>query len=776
MEGTHGARRLAISAASLYGVVAAGWIILSDAGLESVFDVRIEGAGDVVKGLAFVAVTSVVLYLVLRRYEGRLLDLGRRLERQLEIDAQLFRSSPVGMFVYDPDTLEILEVNDWLVEGTGRSRDELRTMLVSDLVPHQDKAHIQRVARSLGPTGDPQVWMHLDAEGGHRWLEVTSHRIHLDGRAARLAVARDVTAQLMAEEALRASERRLASVLSSMQEMAFSIDVGEGRITYLNDVASEVLGMPTSEMLMSIDEFLTFIVPEDRPQVRSALDDVIAMGWAEREIRVVGRDGVARTLRVRGSAVVGDDGRVRQIDGVAVDLTHRQELERLVQHQRSFDQLTGLAVRPAFLAAVDAALAAAPHASPPGVVAMFDLDRFADVNESAGHMAGDQVLVAVAQRIGAVMEPGMVAGRVGGDEFAVFCPPGMVSSSDIGSRLRSAVEGLFLAEGYEFFIGMSVGLAEAERGATAHDLLRDAHLAMSAAKARTSGIEVFEPTHRTQAVDRVRAEGELRRAISQGRLVPVYQPEIDLRTGRLVGVEALVRWDDPERGLVPAAEFVAEAERSNLIIELGDLMLSAALMQAADWHRRFGDAAPVTWVNLSRRELDDPAVVERVAVAIDAAGVPVHLVGIEVTETAFVADGGHGIDSLAALADLGVGLALDDFGTGWSSLQSLKSFPLTMVKIDRSFVSNVVDAIHDRKIVQAVIGMAHGMSLQTIAEGVETHQQLEVLRALGCDVAQGYLLGRPTAADGISSILESGGVPSAMRLRVVRGTGRAERS
>jgi diguanylate cyclase (GGDEF)-like protein/PAS domain S-box-containing protein len=464
VERTQRAGRLALGAAAWYGLVAAAWILLSDVVLDALLGLQVEGAGDALKGLAFVAVTTLLLYMVLRRYNDRLLALSDQLEHQMEVDARLFRSSPVGMFVYDAITLQILEVNEWLVAATGRSRDELRSMLVSDLVPNQDKSLIERVARSLGPVGEPQVWFHLDVDGAHRWLEVVSHQIDLDGRAARLAVVRDVTAQLMAEEALRASERRLASVLSSMQEIAFSIDLRERRITYLNDVALEVLGVPASDLLMTIDEFMELVVPEDRAAVGSAFDDVVAVGWAEREISVTGRDGTERRLRVRGSAVVDDDGRVVQIDGVAVDLTHRHELERLVQHQRSFDQLTGLPVRSAFLAAVEASLAVAPDASPPGVVAMFDLDRFGDVNESAGHEAGDQVLIAVAQRLSAVMEPGMVSGRVGGDEFAVFCPPGMVSSSDIGSRLRVAVEGLFLAEGYEFFVGLSVGLAEAERG------------------------------------------------------------------------------------------------------------------------------------------------------------------------------------------------------------------------------------------------------------------------------------------------------------------------
>jgi EAL domain-containing protein (putative c-di-GMP-specific phosphodiesterase class I) len=322
---------------------------------------------------------------------------------------------------------------------------------------------------------------------------------------------------------------------------------------------------------------------------------------------------------------------------------------------------------------------------------------------------------------------------------------------------------------------MSVGLAEAEVGDTAEDLIRDAHLAMSAAKARTTGIELFEPVHRSLAMDRIRLDGELRRALANGQLIAVYQPEVDLRTRRIVAVEALVRWHHPSRGLVGATEFVGEAERSNLVADLGDLMLAQAFSQAARWRQRYGDDAPVVWVNLSRRELDDPAVVDRVLVAVDHADVPLAAIGIEITETAFVAEGGQAIRSLARFAEEGVALALDDFGTGWSSLQSLRSFPLTTVKIDQAFVQNVATEVRDRQLVAAIIGMAQGLSLQTLAEGVETEGQLEVLTSLGCDVAQGYLLGRPGSATEIDAVLDTGGVPPALRRGSVTTGGESAR-
>ena len=769
------ARRVALRVSLTFWVASVSWLLLSDIVFESMFDLTFDGWTDVAKGVLFVTLVACGMYAYLRRHVRMEQELLEQLSRQADLEAELFQLSPEAMWVYDPETLEILQVNDTMVEVYGRSRDELVGLSVPELSPPTDRAVVSRIVRGLRGRGDPHTWLIVDSDGANRWIEVTSNVIVRDGRQLRLAVGRDVTEQRQTEEALRASERRLAGVLTSMREVAFSIDVAGRRIAYLNDVASELLGRPADELLMPLDEFIEMIVEDDRAAVNAALEEVVSRGWAEVEARFNAPNGNMRVLGLRGRAVMGDDGTVTQIDGVAVDLTRRNELENLVAHQRAFDQLTGLPVRTSLLATIDVSLASTPHTSPRPVLAMFDLDRFGDVNESAGHSAGDKLLVAVAQRIGAVLEPGMVAARVGGDEFALFCPGGLASSSDIGTRLRNAVEGPFLVDTYEFFVSMSVGLAEAEVGDTAEDLIRDAHLAMSAAKARTTGIELFEPVHRSLAMDRIRLDGELRRALANGQLIAVYQPEVDLRTRRIVAVEALVRWHHPSRGLVSATEFVGEAERSNLVADLGDLMLAQAFSQAARWRQRYGDDAPVVWVNLSRRELDDPAVVDRVLVAVDHADVPLAAIGIEITETAFVAEGGQAIRSLARFAEEGVALALDDFGTGWSSLQSLRSFPLTTVKIDQAFVQNVATEVRDRQIVAAIIGMAQGLSLQTLAEGVETEGQLEVLTSLGCDVAQGYLLGRPGSATEIDAVLDTGGVPPALRRGSVTTGGESAR-
>jgi predicted signal transduction protein with EAL and GGDEF domain len=382
------------------------------------------------------------------------------------------------------------------------------------------------------------------------------------------------------------------------------------------------------------------------------------------------------------------------------------------------------------------------------------------VNESAGHYAGDAVLVATAERVTSVLDPGMVAARVGGDEFAVFSPPGLTTAAELGERLQDAIDDVFVVGDYEFFISMSVGLAESDNGTDAESLLRDAHVAMTAAKRRTAGVEHFHPAYRSSITELVRLEGELRRALAANEIVAAYQPLVSLTTDRIVGVEVLARWNHPKRGLVAAAEFILAAERSSLIVDIGREMLDQACAQAARWRERYGNDAPRVWINLSRRELDAPDIASRVHKTIVDHDLPMSALGVEVTESAFVADGAPGVAALRAMAASGISIALDDFGTGWSSLQTLKAFPLSVVKIDRSFITNVGVSVGDTQITKAVIGMAKGMGLRVLAEGVETAEQLTHLRKAGCDEVQGYLLGRPGDAAKIDEILETGGKPT----------------
>jgi diguanylate cyclase (GGDEF)-like protein/PAS domain S-box-containing protein len=744
-----------------YAFVAALWILLSDTAFAVLGAPAESTLANIAKGLLFVAVTALVLYRLVRAMYRRQHDLNAELARHVEVQATLFNHSPEAMWVYDPDSLAILEVNDTMLRRSGRSREELIGLPTTDLGPSAGGDHMVQRAASGPYEAEPTLWLHFGPQGEHRWVEVVTHTVEWNGSFAMLALSRDITAQKRAEDALRSSERRLAGVLGSMQEMAFSIDLSSGHIDYLNDAVAKVLGRDMSDLVHTLDAFEAIVHPDDLETYRNAMRETVTAGWADVEFRIVDLDDGERTLHVRVRGMVGPSGRVEHVDGVAVDMTHRHALVEMVEHQRSFDLLTGLPNRLSLVAAMDAALAGgAAESASGGFVALFDLDRFATINQSAGHHVGDAVLVAVAERVTATLRPGMVAARVGGDEFAVFCPMGVATSEELVDALRDAVDDVFTVGDYEFFLTTSIGVAEATVGLDAEGMLRDAHVAMTQAKDHIEGVEYFHPAYRSLVTDQVRIERELRDALAGDQLVVVFQPQVSLQTDRIVGVEALVRWAHPVRGLVAAAEFIEAAERSHVIHDIGRRVLDLSCMQAVEWSDRYGSAAPRIWVNLSRRELDAPGLVSRFLATVSAHRLDRSAIGVEVTETAFVADSGRVAATLRELSDAGIGLALDDFGTGWSSLQSLKAFPLEMVKIDRSFTRHVGESVDDTQICKAVIGMAKGMSMLSLAEGVESSSQLAELRRMGCDQAQGHLLGRPSSAEQIEELLDTGGKPT----------------
>lgn len=762
MGGSDQSERAARRVALGYAAAATTWILLSDAAFALV---HVSGDAwylNVGKGLLFVGVSAVVLYRLVYAMYRRRAELDAELSRRAHLQATLFNESPEAMWVYDPETLQILEVNETMVRRSGRTRDELLGLRVTELGPAWNSDHVVQRVASDATDRSATVWLHFGPHGEHRWVEVVTHGIEWHGSFATLALSRDITAQHRAEEALRSSERRLAGVLASMQEMAFSIDLATGRIEYLNDAAVEVLGQATIEEISTLDAFREIVHPDDLDAYNRAVRESVTQGWADVEFRVRGPDGDDRLLHVRSRGVVGPSGRVEQVDGVVVDTTHRQALIALVEHQRAFDQLTGLPNRLSLVAAVDAAIAGGTDAGVvgSGYVALFDLDRFSTVNQSAGHHIGDAVLLAIAERVTAVLRPGMVAARVGGDEFAVYCPPGAATPEEFVEQLRDTLDESIRIGDYEFFLTTSIGVAEVAVGLDGEDLLRDAHVAMSQAKERAAGVEFFHPSYRSLVTERIRIERELHGALDGDQLVVEYQPQVSLETDRIVGVEALVRWNHPERGLLGAADFVPAAESGHIILEIGRRVLELASVQAAAWRDRYGADAPRIWINLSRRELDAPALASRFLSTVASHGLARSAIGVEITETAFVADPGQVARSLRELTEAGVSVALDDFGTGWSSLQSLKQFPLEVVKIDRSFTRNVGTSLDDTQITKAVIGMARAMSMLSLAEGVETATQLAELRRLGCDQVQGYLVGRPAPAQTIEGLLDTGGKPT----------------
>jgi diguanylate cyclase (GGDEF)-like protein/PAS domain S-box-containing protein len=472
---------------------------------------------------------------------------------------------------------------------------------------------------------------------------------------------------------------------------------------------------------------------------------------------VVGRraDGTTFPLELSVTEVELGDRTICTV--VARDVTERKAFERRLTHQGTHDALTGLPNRMLFMDRLAHALATASRNKRPMAVLFCDIDRFKVINDSLGHTAGDALLFAVAGRFRGALRTSDTVARFGGDEFVILAED-LADEADavvVAEKLAEALREPIAIGSQEIFVSSSIGIAVADpETATPETLVRDADVAMYRAKAKgRARHEQFDADLRRQALQRMDTESALRRGMGLQEFVVHYQPEIDVESGQVVGVEALVRWDHPDHGLTAPANFLPVAEETGLIVAIGESVFHQACVQAARWHERFGERAPTMWVNVSARQLASPMLIEVVRAAVEAYLPSPAALGLEITETDIVPDDDMSRRTMRDLTELGVRIAIDDFGTGFASLSYLWRFPAQVVKIDRSFVRRLDEEREATVLVAAMIQLAHSLGKTTVAEGVETEEQLARLRTLGCDAVQGYLLGRPAAADVIEQLL-----------------------
>ncbi|MGZ4799785.1 MAG: putative bifunctional diguanylate cyclase/phosphodiesterase, partial [Acidimicrobiia bacterium] len=530
---------------------------------------------------------------------------------------------------------------------------------------------------------------------------------------------------------------------------------GRGGCCYASASVAGMVGCEEKALLGQ--GFTDFIHPDDQ----SLLDTVRVTGEPrELVFRMVNHFGEWRHLE----AYVTDLRQDRRVRGIVLnsrDITERVGLEEELTHRAFHDELTGLANRALFRDRLDHALTRSARSCDPIVVLLIDLDWFKQVNDSLGHDAGDHLLQELARRFDRTMRPSDTVARLGGDEFAILLEgTSEQEATEVAARqldrLRSEPVDL---EGHELVIGASIGMVVHPGGpGTSEELMRRADVAMYAAKDGGRGrCEVFRADMMRDAQELLGLEHDLRQGLKHGEVTVHYQPSYEIDTQQIVGVEALVRWRSPTRGVVPPDRFVPVAESAGLIHELGEFVLREAAGQTARWARD-GLLTPgfVTWVNLSAVQLSDRRVADTVRRTLESVGVEPQRLGLEVTETAIVVEGAPAERArvvLQELHDQGVGIALDDFGTGFSSLEHLRRFPIDIIKIDRSFIQGIEHDPKDAAIAANLVSLAHALGLVAVAEGIETPGQLQQLRELGCDLGQGYLLGRPSPAPVVSELL-----------------------
>jgi diguanylate cyclase (GGDEF)-like protein/PAS domain S-box-containing protein len=582
----------------------------------------------------------------------------------------------------------------------------------------------------------PRAWSADDVAGLARLADSVTTELALRG---------EVAERRRAEAALRAGEAQYRGLLERLPYIVYeNAPAPPYRPVYVSP-AVEALGFDRDAWRERPDFWLEILHPDDRDRVLRETERARALGApVDYEYRVHAADGAVRWLHDRGALVRGDDERPAVWQGVIVDITRRKSLEDELTRQASEDGLTGLANRTRLRARMERALDAPPAGTTPAVL-LIDLDDFKRVNDSLGHAAGDRLLELAADRLLGATRGSDTVARLGGDEFAVLLgvrAPGEITL--VADRIVAALSSPFEVDGRDIRVSASVGVAVADAGESPDDLLRNADLALYRAKGAGKGRHAaFAPEMHRAAISRLELEAELRWAIANDELLLHYQPIMDLATGRVSSAEALVRWQHPERGLVPPAEFVPLAEATDLVLPLGRWVLQTACRAAAAWPRAAGaDGVPVS-VNVSGRQLQRPGFVEDVAEALRASGLPARRLVLEVTESVLLADLDTALKRLEALRALGVRVALDDFGTGYSSLAYLQRLPVDVLKIDRTFTADVTAGGKRAALARAVVTLADTLGLRTVAEGVETDEQDAELRTLGCDYGQGYLYARP---------------------------------
>ncbi|HET7487694.1 MAG TPA: EAL domain-containing protein [Acidimicrobiales bacterium] len=594
------------------------------------------------------------------------------------------------------------------------------------------------------------------------------------GNLTGLAIERATAREILAEREAQLAEAQRTAHLGS-----YTWDLATGQVSWSAEM-HRLLGFGAGEVEDYAAAFLSRVHPGDREAVLDAWSAArTAAEPGAIEYRVVLADGTVRWMqgRMRPAAGAG-----RRVIGTVQDVTERKLSEEAIAFQALHDALTRLPNRSLFMDRLAQAMTRrARH--PGGLAVLFlDLDRFKWLNDSRGHAAGDELLVKVAERLESAVRPGDTVARFGGDEFVILCEelPTAASAENMARRVSAVLAEPLLVSGEETSVTVSIGIAFAPPGRSAdtpETLLRDADAAMYQAKDRgRDRHETFSYSTRLQAVSRHETVNALRRGIDRGELVVHFQPEVDLATGDAVGVEALVRWNHPERGLLGPGEFIALAEETGLIVPLGARVLHDACHQVRDWQGDRRTATPVmVSVNLSTRQLMAPDLCDTVEAALEESGLDPSLLCLEITESVLLEDAGASSRALFRLKALGVRIGVDDFGTGFSSLTYLKRFPVDLLKIDRSFVQGLGDNREDRAIVASVVDLAHAFGLTTIAEGVETVEQLAELRDIGCEIGQGYLWSRPLpAVDARRWIGERSGQPGP-RLTLVPGTGGGRR-
>ena len=692
-------------------------------------------------------------------------QIGQFVQRKLAEEAQrsseatlraAFEQAGVGMAIrdIDPARPRWLRVNQKLCDILGYTREELLGLTSLDITPPDERGAASDYNEKM-LRGEIRSYSrekrYTRKDGRALWTNVSLSAVSgPDGRPTHvISVIQDINDRKRAEAALRESEEQFKQLAGNIPQVFWITDTRLRKTIYLSPAASGMTGRPMEELYANPRALVRAVHPEDRRRVYLARKTAFREGYDE-TFRVIRPDGTVRWINDRAFPVHDGSGRAYRIAGIAEDVTDRKLAEERLLQLAHYDVLTSLPNRVLFHDRLHQALAQAKRNRWTGGVLVIDVDRFKNVNDTLGHAVGDKLLQQISGRLMGAVRTGDTVGRLGGDEFAIILS-NLASAQDanlVAQKIMVGFKEPIELDSAEIYVTASIGITLFPSDSMNPDeLIRNADTAMYRAKeVGRNSYQFYTPEMNARALEALSMENSLRRALERNEFILYYQPKASIQNGKIVGVEALLRWQHPERGLVSPGQFMPVLEETGLIVEVGEWVLRAVCAQIRDWERA-GIAPPPVAVNLSGRQFNASDLGGAVRAILLESGVAPGLIELEITESSLMINTENAARTLEFLSDLGVGLSIDDFGTGYSSLSYLKRFPLDALKIDRSFVRDITSDSDDAAITRAVISMAHSLGLEVVAEGVETIEQLVLLAGDGCDQIQGYYFSRPLPAD-----------------------------
>ncbi len=654
-------------------------------------------------------------------------------------------------------------VNDKYCEIVGYSRDELATMTTRDIISPMDYEQAAALRARLLSGAIEMIRAERRTRrksGGYAWVNVSTSLVRTPSGAPKLfiSVIEDISERKRTEAALYESEEQFDQLANNIPQMFWITGVAQREVVYLSRAFEQITGYTIEEAKASSRVLVAMVHPDDRRRVQTARKNA-AQGGYDETFRLLRPDNTVRWVHDRAFPIRDVNGQAYRIAGITEDITERKQAEERMLQLAHYDRLTNLPNRVLCYDRLKQALAQATR-NHWGMALMFvDVDRFKNINDTLGHSTGDALLQQASERLARCIRAGDTVGRSGGDEYMLVLSNlnGAADAGAVAQMIMAAFAEPFMLDGNPIYVTVSIGIALYPGDSKDQDeLLRDADTAMYRAKELgRNNFQFYQASMNAKALDKLNLENGLRRALEHHEFRLFYQPKANLVSGEITGFEALLRWQHPDRGLIPPVEFIPLLEETGLIVQAGEWVIRAASAQLKAWRDAGITPAPIA-VNLSARQFQSPDLGPTIIGILDEFDIEPELLELEITESSLMHNTEEAVRTVEYLVSLGLRISIDDFGTGYSSLAYLKRFPLDALKIDRTFVKDIGQDSDDTAITLALISLAHNLGLKVVAEGVETEGQRTFLSANGCDEMQGYYFARPLPADECTEFLRHG--------------------